>query len=72
VRNADSRHANHTVCREGVEFRVKGVMSLLQESLAGEGLVWGGGQVCRRFADGADGYLADLLSNPARLRAAGM
>jgi hypothetical protein len=55
-----------------VEFRVKGVMSLLQESLAGEGLVWGGGQVCRRFADGADGYLADLLSNPARLRAAGM
>jgi uncharacterized protein YukE len=43
-----------------VSSRVKAVMSSLEGSLSGEGDRWGNGNIGQQFADGSNGYLAQL------------
>ena len=43
-----------------VSSRMKGVMSLLRAQLGAEGAAWGGGSIGKQFADGPNGYLAQV------------
>ena len=43
-----------------VSSAMKAVMSTLRAQLAAEGPVWGGGDMGHQFADGPNGYLAQL------------
>jgi uncharacterized protein YukE len=43
-----------------VSDRMKGVLSSLQGKLSGEGAAWGSDDIGHQFADGGDGYLAQL------------
>jgi hypothetical protein len=43
-----------------VSSRMKGVLSTLQGNLSSEGAAWGDDKIGGQFADGGDGYLAQL------------
>lgn len=43
-----------------VSARMKGVLSSLQGKLSGEGAAWGDDEIGSQFANGGDGYLAQL------------
>jgi uncharacterized protein YukE len=43
-----------------VSGRMKGVLSSLQNKLSGEGAAWGNDSVGSEFANGGEGYLAQL------------
>lgn len=43
-----------------VSARMKGVLSSLNGKLSGEGAAWGDDKIGSEFADGGDGYLAQL------------
>ena len=43
-----------------VSSRMKGVLSTLQNNLSSEGAAWGDDKIGSQFADGGDGYLAQL------------